>query len=253
MAAYHPEPYWNAVAKRISYRDKLDLIEGEQEPYYRYKRKKVIKLFDQIDFQDKIVLEVGSGPGANLFEVSKRNPKQLHGIDISGEMITISKKVLENIPVTVTKTDGHHIPFPDRYFDLTFTSTVLQHNTDEQMLLNLIDEIGRVTKSEIYIFERIEKRIRGTELCMGRPVNYYKGLFQKNNFVAADVQFINIQVSYLVSGAIRKLFNKRNHREGEDISRFSHYLQLLTLPVTSFLDKVFKSRRELAMLHFVKE
>jgi len=62
MAVYHPEPYWNTVAKRISYRDKFDLIEGEREPYYRYKRKKVIKLFDKIDFQDKIVLEVGSGP-----------------------------------------------------------------------------------------------------------------------------------------------------------------------------------------------
>ena len=252
MALYHPEPYWNEVATRISYRDKFDLIEGEREPYYRYKRKKAMKLFEEIDFHNKVILEVGSGPGANLYEISKQNPKQLHGVDISDKMISISKNVLENIPVTVTKIDGQHIPFPDQYFDLTLTSTVLQHNTDEQMLLNLVNEICRVTNSEIYIFEKIEKKIKGTELCMGRPINYYKALFEKGNFTLSDVQFLNIQVSYLVSGSIRKLFNKPSHKEGEEISKLSHYLQRLTLPITSLLDPIFKSRREMAMLHFKK-
>jgi ubiquinone/menaquinone biosynthesis C-methylase UbiE len=252
MSAYHPEPYWNAVAKRISHRDKFDLIEGEREPYYRYKRKKAIGLLEKIDFQDKVVLEVGSGPGANLYEISKHHPKQLYGVDISDEMINISKKVLENIPVNVTKIDGRHIPYRDGHFDLSLTSTVLQHNTNEQMLSDLVDEICRVTKDEIYIFEKIEKKLTGTELCMGRPINYYKILFQKNNFALVDVQFINIQISYLVSGTIRKLFNKRSNKEGEEISKISRLLQKLTLPVTSRLDNAFKTQRELALLHFKK-
>jgi ubiquinone/menaquinone biosynthesis C-methylase UbiE len=197
-------------------------------------------------------LEVGSGPGANLYEISKHHPKQLYGVDISDEMISISKKVLEGISVNMTRIDGRHIPYQDGHFDLTLTSTVLQHNTDEQMLLDLVDEICRVTKGEIYIFEKIEKKVKGTELCMGRPINYYKALFEKNNFVLVDVQFINIQISYLVSGAIRKLFNKRSHKEGEEISKISHRLQKLTLPITSRLDNVFKTHRELAMLHFKK-
>jgi len=50
---YHPEPYWNEVAKRISRREKAKIIAGDDEPYYRYKREKFLKLFDKIDFRIK--------------------------------------------------------------------------------------------------------------------------------------------------------------------------------------------------------
>jgi len=249
---YHPEPYWNDVAKRIAYRDKFDLIEGEREPYYRYKRKKAVRLLQTIDFRDKIVLEIGSGPGANIYEISKQNPKELHGVDISDEMIAISRKVLDDKDATIKKIDGRHISYPDQYFDLSFTSTVLQHNTDEKMLVDIIAEICRVTKKDIYIFEKIENKIKGTVLCLGRPIKYYESLFEKHEFRLKQVNFINIQVSFLVSGIIRKLFNSPRRKEGEEISKISHFLQKITLPITSYLDNIFKSRRELGMLHFAK-
>ncbi len=174
---YHPEPYWNEVAKKISRRGEARIIAGDDEPYYRYKREKFLKLFDKIDFQNKIVLEVGSGPGGNLFQILKKQPKELHGVDISDEMVTLSRKILNEKKVVISKTDGQNLQYSSNYFDLSFTSTVLQHNTEEFMLQRIISEICRVTKTDIYTFERIEKRIKGTELCLGRPVNYYQSFF----------------------------------------------------------------------------
>ncbi len=108
---YHPEPYWNEVAKRISRREEEKIIAGDDEPYYRYKREKFLKLFDKIDFQDKIVLEVGSGPGGNLFEILKKQPKELHGVDISHGMVDLSRKILNRKRVVINKTDGQNLPF----------------------------------------------------------------------------------------------------------------------------------------------
>lgn len=247
---YHPETYWNEVAERISERKKYKIIAGDDEPYYRYKRNKFLKLFNQINFFNKKVLEVGSGPGGNLWQAQKKNPKELHGVDISDQMISISKEVLKEINVEIKKIDGAYIPYKDLYFNVCYTSTVLQHNTDEEVLVKLISEMCRVTKDEIYIFERIEKKITGTELCLGRPVDYYRYIFQQNGFELMNVGFLNVQVSYWVSGTIRKLFNKRNKKEGEPVSILLSFLQHITLPVTSILDLFLTRKRDLAMMQF---
>jgi len=44
-----------------------------------YKRKKFLQLLQSIDFKNKIVLEMRSGPGGNLEEVYRQNPKELQG------------------------------------------------------------------------------------------------------------------------------------------------------------------------------
>jgi ubiquinone/menaquinone biosynthesis C-methylase UbiE len=247
---YHPETYWNEVARRISKREGNQLIAGDDEPYYRYKRKKFLDLFHRIDFHKKKVLELGSGPGGNLLEIMKYQPEELHGADISDEMISVSEKLLNDKNVTITKIDGQNLPYPDKYFDLVFTSTVLQHNTNEAQLVILMKEVSRVAAKDIYLFEKIEKKIKGTPLCLGRPVAYYEAFFKEQGFTLQKVDYLNIEVSYLVSGTIRKLFNKRGRKEGEPASKFSRLLQRVSLPVTSVLDKIFKARRNVSMLHF---
>jgi ubiquinone/menaquinone biosynthesis C-methylase UbiE len=249
---YHPESYWNEVAKRMAGRNGSKLIAGDDEPYYRYKRKQFLKLLHRIPFAGKVVLEVGCGPGGNLIEIAGPQPKELHGVDVSGEMLGLAKETVQHTPARLQKMDGTAIPFTNNYFDITFTSTVLQHNTDEAMLSRLIGEMCRVTGSEVYCFERIENRIKGNALCLGRPVAYYEKLFSTHGFRLKSVTFLNIQLSYLVSGAIRKLFNARTKSEGEPMSRISCILQRSTLPFTSTLDPFIASKRELAMLHFVR-
>jgi ubiquinone/menaquinone biosynthesis C-methylase UbiE len=249
---YHPETYWNDVAKRIAARQEEKRIAGDDEPYYRYKRNKFLSLLCRIDFKNKTVLEVGSGPGGNLVEVLKQGPKEMHGVDIADDMIAVSRQLVREGQATISKINGEKIPYPDQYFDISFTSTVLQHNTDESMLHSLMNEIIRVTGQDIYLFEKIEKKIRGTENCVGRPVSYYRDFFEARGFALQEVVFLNIKISYLVSGAIRKLFNNRSRKEGEPVSALSSFLQKSTLPLTAALDKLFRSKRNVAMMHFTK-
>lgn len=250
--SYHPEPYWNEVAARIAARGEGNVIAGDDEPYYEYKRRKFLQLLHAIPFEGRHVLEIGSGPGGNLQEISRRRPASLTGADISDEMLALAGRQL-GAKASLVKINGQELPFPDDRFDLALTSTVLQHNSDEHMLKNLVAEICRVTREDVYIFEKIEKTIKGDALCMGRPVDYYAELFGQGGFRLQETRFLNIQVSYLVSGSLRKLLNPRTRKEGQPLSRLSLFLQKLTLPVTALADRIFTAKRDVAMLHFKKQ
>jgi SAM-dependent methyltransferase len=252
MGNYEIEKYWNRVAENVSTRDDLKLIAGDDEPYYRYKRELFLKLFDKISFQNKRILEVGSGPGGNLDFLTNKGCLEIIGVDVSEKMVELSKRILGNKSVQIQKIDGSSLPFVSSYFDLVFTSTVLQHNTDEVRLKELIKSICRVSASEVVIFERIEKIISGHETNLGRPVEYYKGLFNENGFDMVKVEFLQIQASYIVCGVIRKLFNRRDRKEGEPVSKISRSLQATILPITRIIDRIIPSNRDLAMLCFRK-
>jgi ubiquinone/menaquinone biosynthesis C-methylase UbiE len=248
--SYHPEDYWSEVGQRIANReDGKNVIAGDDEPYYRYKRKRFLKLLNKIDFSNKSVMELGSGPGGNLLEICNQSPARLVGVDISEQMLALARNKVPEY-VELVKTDGTHLTFADREFDIAFTATVLQHNTDEKMLKEIMGELGRVCSDKVYLFERIEKSIKGDELCYGRPVKYYSEIMENNGFRLTSKEFINIKVSYYVSGAIRKLLNPSSRKEGEPLNKLSVFLQNTTLPATSTLDKVFSSPTNIARLEF---
>jgi ubiquinone/menaquinone biosynthesis C-methylase UbiE len=247
---YQPETYWSEVASRIADReDGKNVIAGDDEPYYRYKRERFLSLLKEVDFSGKKVLEIGSGPGGNLVEVLKMGPQKLMGADVSAPMIELAKKKLPP-EVELVKVNGTELPFPDQTFDIVFTATVLQHNTDEAMLKALIKEICRVSAGEVYLFERIEKEILGDELCYGRPVSYYAEIMKNHGFELVSTKFINIRSSYYVSGAIRKGLNPKERREGEPLTGIAVLLQKLTLPLTKITDRVFTSKKDVARLAF---
>lgn len=249
---YHPERYWTEVAKRIRERENgHNVIAGDDEPYYRYKRERFLNLLDSIDVAGKSVLEIGSGPGGNLLELFRKKPSKLAGVDISEEMVELAKNKLPE-EVSIQKINGTELPFASDSFDVVFTATVLQHNTDEEMLREIIKEMCRVSSEKIYLFERIEQRLKGDELCMGRPISYYSSLMEENGFSLISSEHINIRVSYYVSGGIRKILNPRTRQEGEPLNKASIFLQNLTLPFTRFLDRIFKSGNDIAAMEFRK-
>ena len=251
MANYHPEEYWSEVATRIKSRKGKNVIAGDDEPFYRYKRKKFLQLLNTVKFSGKSVLELGCGPGGNLQEVWKKLPKRLAGADISKEMIKLSKEKLPN-EIELVKIDGATLPYKDREFDYVFTATVLQHNTDEEMLKKIVGEICRVSKEKVFLFERIENTIKGDELCYGRPVSYYEEICNSHGFKLVSTNFINIRVSYFVCGIIRKVFSPKSRKEGEPLNRLAIILQKVKLPFTSQFDKIFKSKKDVAKLEFVR-
>ena len=249
---YNPETYWDNVAETISSRQDVKIIAGDDEPYYRYKRRRFLDLFNTIDFSNKTVLELGSGPGGNLDFIYNKGCKKITGVDISQQMVTLSKQLLKEKDIDISKINGKELPFGDQSFDLVFTSTVLQHNTDEDLLRLLVNEICRVSKNEVLLFERIESTIKGHESNLGRPIRYYETILKANNFRLVETKALQIQVSYLVCGSIRKIFNRRERKEGEPLSKLSILLEKLTLPFTSVADKFVTRDRDVMLLKFTR-
>lgn len=247
---YHPEPYWSEVAQRIANRSDRNVIAGDDEPYYRYKRQRFLELLHGLSFTGKSVLELGSGPGGNLNAIWPNQPNRLAGADISADMIELATKNRISPDIELVKIDGQHLPFADQEFDLAFTATVLQHNTDEAMMKNILFELCRVTKNELVLFEHVEPKLSGDELMMGRPVAHYEKICQEKGFELKEVAFININVSYYVCGAIRKGLNPTTRKEGEPLNGISTFLQNATLLITKQLDKILPAKKDLARMTF---
>jgi len=247
---YEVEGYWDNVARNIAARKGLRVIAGEDDPFYRYKRQLFLRLFDRLDFAGKTVLEIGSGPGGNVLHAHDKGAKSVTGVDVSQQMVTLARENLQGKNIEIIKINGRDLPFADRTFELVFTSTVLQHNVDESALVALVNEVSRVAAAKIVLFERIEKRIKGNATTTGRPVTYYQQLLARNGFDLKKTEFLPIQASYYVCGAIRKLLNSPRHQEGEPFTKLSLNAQRLAMPVTTLLDRVVPSTRDVAMLEF---
>lgn len=251
---YHPEPYWSEVAERIEQRGAENVIAGDDEPFYRYKREKFLKLLHSLDFSGKKVLEIGCGPGGNLNEIAKRGDvKELCAVDISDSMIKLARKNTKGKVKAITKINGQKIPYPDNTFDIVFSATVLQHNTDHAMMEQILSEMCRVSKRQVVLFEQIDNPMSGDSLCYWRPVSAYQEIAEKNGLQLIETKFIDIYISYLVSGSIRKGLNPSTRKEGEPLNGFSIFLQNITLPITKQLDKVFKAKKDVAKLVFQKK
>ena len=249
MSSYHPEPYWSDVAKRINARHGNNVIAGDDEPYYRYKRQRFLEMLHTVNFEGKSVLEIGSGPGGNLKEIHGLQPAKLVGVDISSEMIKVASSYLPQ-DVDLIKIDGTSLPFEDQSFDIVFTATVLQHNTNDSMMKQIAGEAFRVSAKEVFFFERVENKIKGDDLCLGRPVSYYAQIAEENGYKLVSTDFINIRISYYVSGSIRKLLNPSSRVEGEPFTPYALLAQKMTLPFTKILDKVLTSKKDIAKMCF---
>jgi SAM-dependent methyltransferase len=249
---YRPAEYWNAVAVAIQQRHGKNIVAGDDDPYYLYKRKKFLRLLHELPLQNRNVLEIGCGPGGNLVEVMQHNPKKLYAVDISDKMIAIAKQSTAG-KADIVKTNGADLPFEDRQFDLTFSSTVLQHITGEDILEKLVGEICRVSSKDVYIFERIEKKKKMSVSNVGRTIPEYERLFAANGFVLEEKKFLHLHWSRLACGGIRKVFNNKNRREGEKGSAIAAVLEKLSLLVTKPLDKIFPVNSDTAMMHFARK
>jgi SAM-dependent methyltransferase len=84
------------------------------------------------------VLEIGAGAG---WQAKKLHDQgfEVEAIDIEGNPYAADQAW------TVRQYDGSHIPYPDDYFDVAFSSNVLEHVVNEEQLQS---EIKRVLKSD---------------------------------------------------------------------------------------------------------
>jgi len=249
---YNPRTYWTEVADRIQARGLRSLVAGDDTPFYRYKRARFLEEFTKIAFRDKSVLEVGCGPGGNLEVVHNASPKRLIGCDISWKMIDLATQNLQAIlpSVELVLTDGVTLPLEDESVDITYTVTVLQHNTDEEMLTSLMREICRVTREKAFLFEDTSDKIKAGASWTVRPVSYYQAIMEKHGFKLTEVKYISVFINRLASAVILKVMSPRNRKEGEPIPPMAIICQRACLPPTRLLDRIFTERRGLTKMLF---
>lgn len=93
-------------------------------------------------------LEIGCGPG-RLMRPMSRHFVEIHGVDVSDEMIALAKEKLRDIPTAIPHaTDGASLgQFPDGSFDFVYSYAVFQHIPSRDVVFQYLREIQRVLKA----------------------------------------------------------------------------------------------------------
>ena len=92
-------------------------------------------------------LEIGCGPG-RLMKPLSQNFAEIHGVDVSDEMIALARERLRDIPhAHVHLTDGASLAaFADASFDFVYSYAVFQHIPSREAVLAYFRETTRVLK-----------------------------------------------------------------------------------------------------------
>lgn len=96
---------------------------------------------------ERRALEIGCGPGRLMVPMT-RHFGEVHGVDISEEMVALARQRLVNVAnAQVHVTSGTDLGiFTDCYFDFVYSYIVLQHIPDKEIVLRYLREAQRVLK-----------------------------------------------------------------------------------------------------------
>ncbi len=94
-------------------------------------------------------LEIGCGPG-RLMRPMSGNFGEIHGVDVSGEMIRVAQQKLEGVPNAHLKTtNGTDLAcYAAESFDYVYSYAVFQHIPDPQLVFSYLAEARRVLKPD---------------------------------------------------------------------------------------------------------
>ena len=92
-------------------------------------------------------LEIGCGPG-RLMRPMSWNFGEIHGVDVSGEMIALAVEKLVNVPNAFPRaTEGTDLAgYEDSFFDFVYSYAVFQHIPSREVVFNYLAEAWRVLK-----------------------------------------------------------------------------------------------------------
>jgi SAM-dependent methyltransferase len=92
-------------------------------------------------------LEIGCGPG-RLMRPMSRHFIELHGVDVSDEMVALAREKLRDIPNAIPHaTDGASLAeFADESFEFVYSYAVFQHIPSREIVVQYLKEIQRVLK-----------------------------------------------------------------------------------------------------------
>lgn len=92
-------------------------------------------------------LEIGCGPGRLMLPMS-RHVDEIHGVDVSEEMISIARKRLVEVPhAHVQVNNGYDLScYPDQHFSFVYSFIVFQHIPSAEVVLHYLLETKRVLR-----------------------------------------------------------------------------------------------------------
>lgn len=107
-----------------------------------------LKRFGDANRRAMRALEIGCGPGRLMKPLSRRFG-EIHGVDVSDEMVALARKNLEGVPhAHVHRSRGADLgQFADESFDFVYSYAVFQHIPDREVVLSYLREARRVLKT----------------------------------------------------------------------------------------------------------
>ena len=195
-----------------------------------------INRFSELQFKNKIVLDVGCGSGRFCVLASFLQAKKIYGIDSSKININHNKKKFKKFSnLNFFFGDNTNLKIKSNFSDITISQGVIHHTTDMFQSLN---ELIRVTKKggKILLLVYGEHGMRWSLIKKLRPISNIVGkkeiikIMKKNKFPANNIKhfiddlFVPIQVQtginhlteYLKKKKLKvKIWNKNNTLDQE--------------------------------------
>lgn len=150
---------------------------------HRYLISSVLKTFNWIS-----LIEIGCGAGANLVNIVKNFPnKQLGGIDVNKDAITLAKETLKGALLKVGS--GDDIMMSDKATDVVLTDMLLIYVSPSR-IDSYIKEIKRLCRSHIVLCEFHEPSFYGRIKLRAKEGYFahdYRKLLEKHGFYDIEI------------------------------------------------------------------
>ncbi len=248
MAEYDVSKYWNSVGSAIADRGG-DEVAGDDSPFLRYKRRKLLTLLLDAVPADVAVLEVGSGPGGNLtaLKAAGKGRKRLTGVDIAPSMVELARGRGHEVFLT----DGATLPFTDGEFDVVYSVTVLQHNPSFERLLG---EMCRVARNEVLLFEDtvVADAAQDYTTYVRRPISEYVSVGEAHGFRLLESVPLNVFASDMTESGLLKALDRSGRAEGVPLPAWLLQIEAGLLRITKRLDGRVEQRRGLTKIALAK-
>jgi ubiquinone/menaquinone biosynthesis C-methylase UbiE len=128
--------------------DYYNIKGGHVHLYYTEQKVEILKNYVDVDSK---CLDVGCGVGLHSKMLREEKSCCVYGIDLSQNMVKSANKNIEG-PFAVLGS-ATKIPYRDSSFDVVYTVNVLHHLIDHAIIASAIEEMARVSKRYVVIFE----------------------------------------------------------------------------------------------------
>lgn len=103
----------------------------------------VLPIFDDVGLAGRSVIDLGCGTGRHVRHILERGAKQIVGMDLSEEMLSVARQRIRSPKVDFIQAEFRHIPVTDEQFDCAVASLALSH---EEHLEGALQEFRRILK-----------------------------------------------------------------------------------------------------------